>query len=144
MEILFRLLSTKAEHPKQENGLIYFCAPEPLIIHPGEIKKVDNYLECEVDDGGFLVITTDATLLNKHVCLFPAVVIMSGGFLNLSLHNCGKSQVNILPGNIIAVGRVVSAVPNPIEMTITPFLPPKTEKKPPVPKKGEKFRFDIR
>jgi len=147
MEVVFTALSNKALFPEKNESLISFFSPEPLVIQPGEIRKVKTYLSLDLNltEGTFLFLETPRELLDKFVSLFPQTPCIDSGPFDISLHNCGQSQVNILPEKLIAIGRILTKLIT-FSLSSLEYAPNKEEKKKrlPIPARGDKFKFEIK
>ena len=92
---------------------LLFTVPKPTVIQSSEIIKLKTGTVMKIPRGYVLTIYTHPDLANQACELFPGVTVIDGwapeAELELAVRNSGRSQVNLLMGNMIAVGYLSQA-----------------------------------
>jgi len=87
--------------------VITFRCANASIIQASEIKKLRTGIAIEVGKGALLSLWPSKFLIEQNISLFPSPFIIDNshkGEISLPLHNCGKNQVNLNHGQILAEG----------------------------------------
>lgn len=127
--------------------ILNFTCIQPMIIQPGEIKKVPTGITLKIEKGSILTIYTPSELWQIAAEVFPAVLILDHSApeipLEIPVRNSSRNQLNLLSGHTVACG-IVSKITS---IQIQEFEP--VSKKPSVvenrpPKKNPDVKFEIR
>ncbi len=92
---------------------LLFTVPKPTVIQSSEIIKIKTGTVIKIPRGYVLTVYTHPDLVNQACELFPSVTAIDGWApeveLELAIRNSGRNQVNLLMGNMIAVGYLSQA-----------------------------------
>jgi dUTPase len=144
MKVSFGKLNTHARVPKYHRGILEVTTPVPVEIQPGERVDLKTGLSVRVPEGHILSIQALPSLLVlKGLSILGPTFVAAGDEdeLKIPLHNVGKSQINLQPGDIVGTAILHSLVLTGIE-EFTPEkqkagrLQRKTPKKDP-------FKFEV-
>lgn len=148
MKILYCPHSPDTKGLVVEGGNVLIYAYGPAIVNPGEIIRVPTNLSLKTEAGYCLIITTHWGLTQRACQMFPALLIIDQNApdksLEIPIMNCGRNPLNIMPGQEIAIGKVVAE--HPVELTpyeVVRELPKINKKSSPV-KKNPNVKFEVK
>lgn len=108
MKIFYHSAATPGFSGEEQEGVITLRCSQPSIIQPGEIKKVQTGITLKVEKGYALTVYTAPFLWDKAAEIFPAVLVIDHAApetpLQLPIRNAGRSQLNLLVGQVLAFG----------------------------------------
>jgi len=146
MKIGFGKLNAQARVPKYDRygGILEVVTPVPVELQPGERVDLKTGLSIRVPEGHILSIQSMPSLLVlKGLEVLGPIFVASENEdeLKIPLHNVGKSQINLQPGDIVGVAILHSLVLTGIEE----FTPEKQKVERPTRKSPKKdpFRFEV-
>lgn len=127
--------------------ILSFTCTQPVVIQPGEIKKVPTGLTLQIQPGSLLVIYTAPFLWQQGSEVFPAALVLDQTAqvspLEIPIRNSSRNQLNIHPGQIIAfgIGQIIE------RLSLEEFQPataPVETKSSRPQKKNPDIKFEIR
>ncbi len=126
---------------------LLFKITKPTVIQSSEIIKIKTGIILKVPDGHLLNIFTYPALADKACELFPNIIILdseaSEAEVQLAVRNSGRNQINLMIGEVIAVGHLNQVQ----DITIGEFEPnivtnPKLPNT--TPQKKNTFEFEVK
>lgn len=95
--------------PEKEGDAFLFRTSAPAIIQASEIKQIKVSLRVQIDEGFVLNIITHPEVNKKGIVLCPSLITLGSSGTNdliIGVQNISNTQVNIMPGELIAKGFV--------------------------------------
>lgn len=126
---------------------IHFSATKPTIIQPLEIMRIPINYVIQIGEGAVLNISTHPNLTDKVGEIFPALITIDDASkekpLELAVRNAGRNPINLMPGDLIGIGHLVSTENiNPEEIPVDFQVIDKIKSKP--PKKNTEVKFEVK
>jgi hypothetical protein len=113
--VIFTHKGKVVKRPQQRGDCLTFFSSRPAIIQPSEIMKVHTDLQVEVPEGFVLSLSSAPELASRAGEIFPGHLVLTATDgrhpLELSVRNGGRSPLNIMPEQVIAVGTLLQAQP---------------------------------
>ena len=110
MEVLFHNKDPKGGL-KEDGNRIFFTLSQPVVIQPGEIKKVPTGATIKPPVGTIILVSTPESLYSRALEIFPAVLILDyttpEKVLEIPIRNGGRNQINLKEGEVIATAHLV-------------------------------------
>lgn len=133
---------------ESRDGVISLLCSQPTVIQPGEIKKVQTGLTLKITEGYAFTLYTAPLLWQKAAEIFPAVLVLDHSApetpLEIPVRNSGRSQLNLLTGQTLALGILVKVENVELEeFTPSPTTDPADKVSRPQ-KRNTDVRFEIK
>jgi len=127
--------------------VVVFTIPKPTVIQPSEILQIQTGIVMKVPPGYVVTLSTHPALSEKAAELFPGVITVDSYApeteLRLAIRNSGRSQLNLMPGFLFAVG-YVSQIHNIEVGEFEPDAIANPQKEKSKPQKKNPFNFEVK
>lgn len=148
MKIFYHNAAKPGSPVESRDEVIPLLCSQPTVVQPGEIKKVQTGITLKVEAGYALTIYTAPFLWQKAAEIFPAVLVLDHSApevpLELPVRNSGRSQLNLLVGQTLAIGIVVKTEPIELEEFTPAPTTTSSGKVSRPPKRNPDVRFEIK
>jgi dUTPase len=146
-----QIYSTNKDQPhglRLEEDRLILTASRPSIIQPSEIMKVQTDSFVRVPVGYTLNISTAPELAERAGEIFPGLIVVDSYYgtksLEVPVRNGGRNPLNLMPGQVVAIGYVTGVSPIEVEEFLPDLGNSKSAKKTGPSRKNPDFKFEIR